>query len=239
MQPSIARLALLSWLLAALPAAGDELSDFNAAVEKAASHQRVALGYLRTGNTDLAALEVERMREAWGAVTVLKRPGAFDRDPELYSTTLVDVSLRMVSATIMIDTFRPDIARDSLIAVRQRLSALRKAGGISVLADCIGEANAIMDRLMIFDDAALDWNRPGIGGAVAQAATDYGREVARCDGIASADIRAVPEFRRLIDGVNNSLAQIPRAIAERDGNLLHRLLIELRSFDNLLAFRYG
>jgi len=33
--------------------------------------------------------------------------------------------------------------------------------------------------------------------------------------------------------------QIPTAISQRDLDLLRRLLIELRSFDNLLAFRYG
>ena len=48
-----------------------------------------------------------------------------------------------------------------------------------------------------------------------------------------------PEFRRLIDGAKESLKFFPQAIAERDTDLLHRALIELRSFDNLLAFRCG
>jgi hypothetical protein len=52
-------------------------------------------------------------------------------------------------------------------------------------------------------------------------------------------VRQAPEFRRLVDGAKASLTLIPKAIATRDGDLLHRVLIELRSFDNLLAFRYG
>ena len=52
-------------------------------------------------------------------------------------------------------------------------------------------------------------------------------------------VRQRVEFRRLIDGALASLAQFPAAIAARDGDLLHRLLGELRAFDNLLAFRYG
>jgi hypothetical protein len=32
---------------------------------------------------------------------------------------------------------------------------------------------------------------------------------------------------------------LPEAAQRRDADLLHRLLIELRSFDNLLAFRFG
>ena len=37
----------------------------------------------------------------------------------------------------------------------------------------------------------------------------------------------------------HSLSLIPQAIAARDSNLLHRVLIELRAIDNLLLFRYG
>jgi len=32
---------------------------------------------------------------------------------------------------------------------------------------------------------------------------------------------------------------IPQAVKTRDTALLHRVLIQLRSFDNLLAFRFG
>ena len=61
----------------------------------------------------------------------------------------------------------------------------------------------------------------------------------RCDGMASAALRQSPEFRRLIDGAKAGLALIPKAIASRDSDLLHRILIELRSFDTLLALRFG
>ena len=61
----------------------------------------------------------------------------------------------------------------------------------------------------------------------------------RCDGMAGDAVRQAPEFRRLVDGAKAGLALIPKAIATRDSDLLHRVLIELRSFDNLLAFRFG
>jgi hypothetical protein len=234
------RPAILALLLAGLagsPACADDLSNFHAAVEKAASHQRVAIAYLRTGNVDLAALEIERLRAAWSGVTAIKRPAALNRDPQLYTTTMLDVATKLVGATLVLDMGRPDVARDSLQAIRAQISALRKTNGIVVLADCIGDANAAMDRLMRFDESAINWSKSAT--AVANAAKAYGGDIERCDGMAGADIRSAPEFRRLIDGARNSLAQIPNAIAERDGNLLHRLLIELRSFDNLLAFRYG
>jgi hypothetical protein len=239
MQRSFAQWALFGWLLAVSPAGADDLSDFNAVVEKASSHQRVALGYLRTGNTDLAGLEVERMREAWSALGALKRPAAFDQDPQLYTATLVDGSLRLVSATIMIDTFRPDAARDALSGIRQGLSRLRKAGGVPVLADCIGDTNAIMERLVTFDDPNLDWSRRGTDREISSTAENYRAEIARCDAMATEEIRAAPEFRRMVDGINHSLSQFPNAVATHDADLLHRLMGELRAFDNLLSFRYG
>ena len=55
----------------------------------------------------------------------------------------------------------------------------------------------------------------------------------------TSELRKAPEFRRLVDGAKAGLALIPKAIATRDSDLLHRVLIELRSFDNLLAFRFG
>ena len=108
---------------------------------------------------------------------------------------------------------------------------------MELLADCIAEANATMDRLMAFNDDALDWSRQA--DAVTQSSTAYRAQVDRCDAMADQTIRAAPEFRRLVDGLRNSLSQFPKAIAEKDTDLLRRLLGEMRSFDNLLAFRYG
>jgi hypothetical protein len=241
MHVRFARIALLLSLSLAAPASADELADFNAAVEQAAAHQRVAIGYLRTGNIDLAGLEIERMRAAWGAVNARygKPPQALARDPQLYTTTMLDVATRLVAASIMLDSGRPEAAQNSLNAIRVELTQLRKANGIVVLADCIGNANAAMDRLMIYNDAALDWNKPEASPNIANQASAYQHELDHCDAMAAKSIKDSPEFRRLIDGAKASLAQIPQAVSGHDTNLLHRLLIELRSFDNLLAFRFG
>src|SRR4029079_16262644 len=103
MQASFARLAMRLWL-AAFPARADDLADFNAAVEAAAAHQRVALGYLRTGNVDLAAMEIERLRAAWSRVSALKRAVALNHNPQLYTTTMLDVSTKLVGVSIMMDS---------------------------------------------------------------------------------------------------------------------------------------
>src|SRR5271169_2264647 len=237
----LVRAACLTLVLLAGAAKAGDLVDFNAAMENPESHNRVAIGYLRTGNTELASLEIDRLREAWGALQQRfagKRPDAFD-GVALYGDLWTVVSARLVAADLMLKTGRPEAARQSLEAVRGDLYDLRKAAGITVLADCVRDANIDMDALMVYDDRALDWTKSATRFGIANKASIYGYVLERCDGMAGDALRKNPEFRRLVDGAKAGLALIPKAIATRDGDLLHRVLIELRSFDNLLAFRFG
>jgi hypothetical protein len=223
---------LLALLIAfATPAVADDLADFNAAVEAAMSHHRVALGYLRTGNVDLAAIELDDMRAAWGRLSALPRPTAF-RDKDRYTATMLEIAAGLVGTSLVLTMGRADVARDSLEAIRASLSALRRENGVTVLADCVLDANTAMDTLFAHNEKP-DWSN------VSASADVYRTTLQRCDQMAPLAIRDRAEFRRLIDGALASLAQFPKAIERRDGDLLHRLLIELRSFDNLLAFRYG
>lgn len=237
----VARVACLVVALSGSVVRADDLADFNMAVEAVSAHNRVAIGYLRTGNADLASLEIDRLRESWGRLSERfsgKRPSAFDGNA-LYGRLFTAVSARLVGADIMLKTGRLDAARDALNSVRGDLYDLRKASGVVVLADCVRDANATMDALMVYNDRALDWDNSDIRTGLAQKATSYGALLDRCDAIANTTVREAPEFRRLVDGAKASLLLIPKAIATRDADLLHRVLIELRSFDNLLAFRYG
>jgi hypothetical protein len=241
MPSCLVRAACLTLVLLAGAAKAGDLADFNAAVENAESHNRVAIGYLRTGNTDLASLEIDRLREAWGALQQRfagKRPDAFD-GVALYGNLWTVVSARLIAADLMLKTGRPDAARQSLEAVRGDLYDLRKAAGITVLADCVRDANTAMDALMVYDDRTLDWTKSATHFGIANKASIYGYVLERCDGMAGDALRKNPELRRLVDGAKAGIALIPKAIATRDGDLLHRVLIELRSFDNLLAFRFG
>ncbi len=233
-----ASLALLAGVGAAR---AEDLALFNAAMEDVASHNRVAIGYLRNGNFDLAAVELERMKESWSAFAERfggNRPEPF-RDNKLYVTMLVDVPTRIVTAMIMINFGRPDIARNSLEAIRDEMSAVRRASGVEVLADCVLDSHAAMAAFDVYREKAPDWDDAATSADIAAKADAYGAAVKRCDGMAPEAVRGTAEFRRLINGIAASLVSVPRAIAARDRDLLYRVIIELRSFDNLLAFRYG
>lgn len=238
-----ARVAILSLAFAfcsGTAVAGD-LADFNAAAEATEAHNRVAIGYLRTGNTDLASIEVDGLRAAWRKLTERfagKRPDPFDGN-DYYVTAMTDIGLRLVTADMMLNSGRADATRTALAGIRDDLYKLRKSAGIAVLADCVRDANAAMDALMIYHKGALDWSKSSTRFDIASKAAVYGYALDRCNGMADDNVRKRPEFRRLIDGAKAGLALVPQAIATRDSNLFRRILIELRSFDNLLAFRFG
>jgi hypothetical protein len=237
----VARIACFVVVLSGFAARADDLADFNAALESASSHNRVAIGYLRTGNADLAALEIDRLRDSWTRLVERfsgNRPKAFDNN-QLYGKLFTVVSAHLVGADLMLKTGRLDAARNSLDAIRGDLYDLRKASTIVVLADCVRDANAAMDALMAYDDRALDLNNAETRKDIGTKASGYGSTLGRCDGIANESVHKSPEFRRLVDGAQASLGLVSKAVETRDSDLLHRVLIELRSFDNLLAFRFG
>src|SRR5215475_2081183 len=129
----VARIAclVLTLLGGTLTAYGDELDGFNSAVESVSAHNRVAIGYLRTGNADLASLEIDRLRDSWnrfGERFSGKRPAAFEGNG-LYGKLFTAVNARLVGADIMLKTGRLDAARDALNSVRGDLYELRKASG--------------------------------------------------------------------------------------------------------------
>jgi hypothetical protein len=152
---------------------------------------------------------------------------------------LVDVPTRIVAAMIMVNFGRPDVAADSLQAIRQELSAVRRRSGVELMADCVLDANAAMEALLVDRDDPPDWDSSPAVRAFAARAEAFGAAVKRCDAMAAPALSQSAEFRRLVDGVAASLAGVRQAIAARDGELLRRVIIELRSFDHLLASRYG
>jgi hypothetical protein len=239
-----ARAAILGLALLALlarPAMAGSLADFNAAVEAAEGHNRVAIGYLRTGNVDLASLEIDKLHSAWDALTARfagKRPDAFD-GIALYGIMLTDISARLVTADLMFKAGKPAVVRQALEAIRSDLYRLRRSAGIVVLADCIRDSNNAMAGLLAYNKRDLDWSKPETGIGLAGKAAVYRYVLERCDEIASPKVRKDQNFRRLIDGAKESLSHIPKAIAEHSTGLVHRVLIELRSIDNLLTFRFG
>lgn len=120
-----------------------------------------------------------------------------------------------------------------------RFAEDRRSAGVRVFADCVREASRTYHALDAQRVSPPDLSATATRTALARAARASDDALARCDAEASASTKADPDFRRLIDGARASLARVPAAADAADGDLLHRLLIELRSFEQLLLFRFG
>ena len=215
------------------PARADDLDDFHRAVEAAMSHHRVAAGYLRTGNIDLAMLELEGTARSLGEGE-RRCPGP-PRSATSSATpaTMLDVAAapdrHHAGAQSRPRRRRARIARrDPQVALGPAARERRHRAG-RLRARCqYRDGRAVRAR-----------SKSRIGRAFPPAPSPIARPCSAATAWRRRGIRNHAEFRRLIDGALASLAQIPKAVETRDRDLLHRLLIELRSFDNLLAFRYG
>jgi hypothetical protein len=229
------RIACLALILAftAMPARADDLADFNAAIESTMMARRALTGALVAGSRERATVELEGMREAWGKVSELPRPAVF-RDSERYTATMLDVSTRMVAMALVMNLGRPDVALESLEAIRTALSALRRENNVTVLADCVADADTDFTALL---EAA---EKPNFENGSLPALTNaYRTTLARCDGMAPVLVRDRTDFRKPIDATFAILAQLPQAIEARDAALLSQLLNRLRELDDLLARQYG
>lgn len=200
----------------ARPLAAEELSP--PLMEAVLANRRAAAAYLRTGNTDLALVELDHLAER------LKGSN--------YSPFATQAS-RAVEAGQL------DLAARQLAELGDQLAADRKRLGFRLLVDCVREASAAYSRLDVYRTRVPDLTDAAVVAQITRAAQDTHEVLGQCDREAPALVGAAEEFRRLIDGARASLKEVPGAAARRDGGLLHRFLIELRSIEQLLLFRYG
>jgi hypothetical protein len=119
------------------------------------------------------------------------------------------------------------------------LRTWRAANGIRFFSDCIAQVSAEYEALDRYRTSPPDLVDVAVREAIVTGSARVAEALVQCDREAPAGVRTDPEFRRLADGMTDSLRQIPQALERGDGSYLHRLLIEQRSFERLLAFRYG
>lgn len=105
-----------------------DLAAFNRAIENAAESNRAAIEYIRRGNVDLAAIELEQSSQRWAEV--VQRFGG-DRpaeiaDAQLYTTTLTTVSTQLVGADIMLKSGRPEAAAKALQDIERAVDQMRR-----------------------------------------------------------------------------------------------------------------
>ncbi len=231
-------LALVALVLSVGCALAGELApELRTAIDGFSAHRRVALGYLRTDNPELAAIEIEQMRDRWQQDMRNIPPDA--KNDRALGAALAVTEQAILDALAAANIGELTAAQRLLDHAAQPLQAWRKANGIRLFSDCIAEVGSAYGRLDAHRVKAPDLDIPETRDRIVTATTDTEKALKRCDNEVAPGIRREAEFRRLIDGMLNSLSQMPEALRLRDNGLLHRLLIEQRSFERLLAFRFG
>jgi hypothetical protein len=198
--------------------------------------RRIAMAYLRTDNVDLGAIEIETLRDRWLADRrAIEAAVAADRELAGALAATEKAVLASLQAVEAADSPRALVLLDEAAIP---LGAWRKSNGIRLFSDCIAEVSVAFEPLHRYRSSPPDLAAAG-GALIIAPTARVEQALAQCDREAPADVAASPEFRRLVDGMTASLRQMPQALASRDGAYLHRLLIEQRSFERLLVFRYG
>jgi hypothetical protein len=233
---------VLSVLLCfSLPAQAGQLAAFNAAVAEAYAPYRGAVSYLRTGNLDLAALELEVASARWSAVVerfAEAPPDAFADDPA-WRATLEDLGERFNKSIQAIDAGDPETARGLLAPVRGTLGALRRRNNVTVFSDRIDEITAAMDRLWRFRKDPPDFAEAASLRELQSATAVLGYLLARCGREAPAQLHEREDFTRLVEGAQTAVERLWLAVEGKDEALLINTLREMRSFDRMLFLRFG
>ncbi len=144
--------------------------------KRASAHNRVAIGYLRTGNIDLATLEIDRLREAWGQVRRSALP-ASGRTPSTAIRSMPvygpAVSARLVGADLMLKIGRADAAANALKATARRsLRTCARPAASWCWPTACATPTPQWTRSMVYDDRALDWSKPETRYAIAAQGID-------------------------------------------------------------------
>ncbi|MGI9483779.1 MAG: hypothetical protein ACR2OR_15625 [Hyphomicrobiales bacterium] len=233
----IIRFAIVLVVLVFAPAAHAGAPDgYVAGFEKANAHLRAAASYLRTQNPDLAAIELEEFNAAWENLPAVS---SYARNEGLFSQIISAAATSGENALSSVDAGELEKARRELLTARASLYALHTGLGWEIFADCIWRANETGKALWPFRRPPPDLEDESVREEIKSASNAYLEALEACDAKAPSAIKIDPEFRRLIDGSVQSLQKLPSRVDEKSTGGLFRLLIELRSFDRLLYFRFG
>jgi len=211
--------------------------ELRSLIEGFQAHRRVAVGYLRTQNGDLGAAEIESLQRRW-ATDRAKLPSMAAADGTL-AAALARVEALVKESLKAADNGDTERAHSLLEGAAEPLAAWRKSNGFRLFSDCIVELSATYERLDVYRVNRPNLNDSSTAERVIKASNDTVAALDRCNHEAPNALSREAEFRRLFDGMRASLAQMRGAVQARDGALLHRLLIEQRSFERLLLFRFG
>lgn len=234
---------LLAWVASTGLAIGADDGggkDFASAMQPIMANLRTAASYARTGNIALAQIETDEATSAWKHLQ--DQPAAAPPppyQPAALAYFLAQGTAQLTAAASGLSSGDNAAAGRALLALRRSFHDLRRGAGLYDLGDCVFEIAPAMEKLHSAASGFGEQAAPGRAEEIVAAASAFRDRLQRCSDWANSDAAKQPEFRRLIDGAIASSSEIAHAAMSGDGPLVHRYLIELQSYAQLLDFRFG
>ena len=235
-------IVLLAWLISGVLAFGaedDSAKDFASAIAPIMANLRTAASYARTGNLALAQMETDEAAAAWKKLATHASPPRPPYPPAALTQFLDEGSQRLGTVAHALDGGDVAAAGRELLQLRRSFRELRRRSGLYDLSDCVFEIAPAMDRLRVAATRYGEHPGPAQAEDTVAGASALRDRLQRCNDWARADVAETSEFRRLIDGAIASSGEISHAAMAGDEPLVHRYLIELQSYAQLLDFRFG
>lgn len=221
--------------LAAPAWAADPFTD---AMQTAYVPYRTALFRTNSGDAQGSWQAVQQASQAWAQVArqFTAAPAPYDRDPA-FARSLAEVAAVYEKAATEVQAGQLAAAHDSLEAVRDILAQLRERNQVVVYSDHMNAYHEVMEHVLGLDPATLE--RPE-GRMAAMAQTGALEHLARqLQEKAPAQLRDQAEFKDLLGGVQQSVAQLKDALLRQDTSAARAALGKLKAPYSKLFLKFG
>jgi hypothetical protein len=240
--------ALLPFLLAALLAgsARAQTGDvphaaFLDAKQDAYRYYRSAWFYLRTGNVDLAAMELSIFVTGWDEIRerfAEAPPGPFAGDP-LWRSDLAEIGTLAADAMAALEAADAEAARDSLAPIPRVMAAMRARNGVVTFSDTVEDLGTAMEGLWRYREAPPDLDDEAVRTELDEGTAQLRAAFGRVRDEAPDEVAFDDRFLRLVADSDAAVDRLEAALQARDQTALINALRELRSFERLLWLNFG
>lgn len=222
-------LSLAAW-------SADPVTD---ALQKAYAPYRAALFKTNAGKADESAEALKQAQTAWTQVAQLvkSQPTVPYANDALMATTLTGVEAQYAKAAQQVAAGQLPQAHDTLEAVRDLLSELRRHNQVVVYSDHMNAYHAQMEHLL---DEAPKWLKAadGLPRLAAQAGV-LSYLAGRLSSEAPAATLAAPEFKELLAAVTQSVAALNAAVASGDRGQIEKAIGQVKAPYSKMFIKFG
>lgn len=212
---------------------------FTDAMQQAYVPYRVALFKTGNGTPEEALNSVQQAQQMWKKISEQfgsKAPAPYDRDTA-FTATLETVTQSYSEAIEQVKDKKLTIAHQTLEKVRGTLAELRHRNQVIVYSDHMNAYHAVMEQLIEHSKKTLA-ESDGIqkltlkAGALIYLNEKLGSE-------APTEFRNNPEFIKLLDAQNASIATLQKALFKKDAPAIQNAISKLKMPYSKLFVKFG